>query len=130
MKEKSYLLDSNIIIYHLNNDTTVTEFLFENIEYCHISVVTYIEVLSFNFPSTYSENIAQELLNSFKVIDTNKNIASQSIKNRKTKKIKLPDNLIASTAQVFSMTLVTRNEKDFKSLNIDIFNPFGSVNDQ
>ena len=128
MKEKSYLLDSNIIIYHLNNDSTVKEFLFKNIEYCHISVVTYIEVLSFNFQSAYAENIAKALLNSFEIIDTNINIASQSIKNRKFKKIKLPDNIIASTAQVNKLTLVTRNEKDFQSLNIDIFNPFGALN--
>ena len=124
MREKSYLLDSNIIIYHLNNDSTVKEFLFENIDYCSISVVTYIEVLSFDFQSAQSKDIAKALLNSFEIIDTNKDIASQSIKNRKIKRIKLPDNIIVSTAQVNNLTLVARNDKDFKSLDIDLLNPF------
>jgi len=124
MKEKSYLVDSNIIIYHLNNDNIAKEFLFENIDYCSISIITYIEVLSFNFPNSYSENIAKDLLNSFNIIHLDQNIASQSIMNRKVKKIKLPDNIIASTAQVYNLTLVTRNEKDFVPLDIELFNPF------
>ena len=124
MKEKNYLIDSNIIIYHLNNDETAKEFLFNNIDYCAISIVTYIEVLSFNFRSAYNENIAKVLLDSFRIIDVNIDIATQSVKNRKLKKIKLPDNIIASTAQVNDLTLVTRNEKDFWSLDIDILNPW------
>ena len=59
MKEKRYLIDSNIIIYHLNNDKIATEFLVENIDYCAISVITYIEVLSFGFQSVQSKNIAK-----------------------------------------------------------------------
>jgi predicted nucleic acid-binding protein len=31
MSEKSYLIDSNIIIYYLNNDAIAKGFLFENI---------------------------------------------------------------------------------------------------
>jgi predicted nucleic acid-binding protein len=124
MKEKSYLLDSNIIVYHLNNDDVVKDFLFENINYCSISVITYIEVLSFHFQSIEHENLAKDLLNSFNIIYLDKNIASQSIENRKIKRIKIPDNIIASTAQVNNLILVTRNEKDFKSLNVSVLNPF------
>jgi len=81
-------------------------------------------VLSFDFQSLYNENIAKDLLNSFNIIDTNQHIASQAIKNRKLKKIKLPDNIIASTAQTNNQILVTRNEKDFQSLDVDLLNPF------
>ena len=124
MREKSYLLDSNIIIYHLNNNNIVKKFLFENINFCSISIVTYIEVLSFDFQSSNNENIAKDLLNSFNVIDANQNIASQAIRNRNFKKIKLPDNIIASTAQVNNLILVTRNIKDFNLLDIKLLNPF------
>ncbi len=44
-----YLLDSNIIIYHLNGNKTATEFIRENINSCAISQITYVEVLSFDF---------------------------------------------------------------------------------
>ena len=124
MREKSYLIDSNIIIYHLNNDTIVKKFLFENINFCSISIVTYIEVLSFDFQSSYNKKIAKNLLNSFNIIDTSQNIASQAIRNRNFKKIKLPDNVIASTAQVNNLILVTRNIKDFNLLDIELLNPF------
>jgi len=124
MKEKNYLIDSNIIIYHLSNDHIVKEFLFENIDYCAISVVTYIEVLSFDFQGAQDKNIAKALLDSFGIINTNIDIASQSIKNRKIKKIKLPDNIIASTAQINNLILVTRNVKDFNLLDIELLNLF------
>ena len=124
MREKSYLIDSNIIIYHLNNDAIVKKFLFENINFCSISIVTYIEVLSFDFQSSYNKKIAKDLLNSFNIIGVSQNIASQAIRNRNIKKIKLPDNIIASTAQVNNLILVTRNIKDFNLLDIELLNPF------
>ncbi len=64
------------------------------------------------------------MLNSFEIIDTNENIL-QALKNREYKKIKLVDNIIASTAQINSLVLVTRNEKDFKNIKIDILNIVG-----
>ncbi len=48
-KSEKYLIDSNIIIYHLNGDNIATEFLRSNISYSYISRVTFIEVLSFDF---------------------------------------------------------------------------------
>lgn len=127
MREKHYLIDSNILIYHLRGNSVIEDFLYNNIDFCAISIITYIEVLSFNFQNSYDENIARNLLKSFEIIDINQDIAEQSIKNRKFKKIKLPDNIIASTSQVSKSILVTRNEKDFKSLDIDIFNPFSGL---
>lgn len=40
--------------------------------------------------------------------------------------IQLPviDGLIAATAEVHSMTLVTRNSKDFKNTSVQLFNPW------
>ena len=58
------------------------------------------------------------------IIDTNKEISNQSILNRRLKKIKLPDNIIAATAQVNNLVLVTRNVKDFNALNIKLLNIF------
>ena len=67
----------------------------------------------------------QELLEGFEIIDTTKDISLQAISNRYRKKIKIADNIIVSTAQVYSLTLVTRNIKDFQSLDIKLLNPFG-----
>ncbi len=123
MKEKNYLVDSNIFIYHLNNEKIATDFLLENRQLCSISRLTYIEVLSFNFDPEVEKSI-KAYLEQFNIIDTNQKIAYRSIENRKTKRIKLPDNIIASTAQANNLILVTRNTKDFKSLEIETLDPF------
>jgi predicted nucleic acid-binding protein len=114
-----YLVDSNIIIYHLNKNEFATKFLKDNYQDIAISQITFIEVLSFPF-TIEQEKIVRELLESFQIIDINMDIANQAIKNRQHKKIKIPDNIIASTAMVNNLILVTKNIKDFNFLDIKI----------
>ena len=118
-----YLVDSNIIIYHLNNNAIASDFLENNHQDIAISQITYIEVLSFPF-NKEELDLVHTLLCTFKILDLTENISKQAVQNRQTKKIKIPDNIIASTAMVHQLTLVTRNTKDFTQLSIDIFNPF------
>jgi len=118
-----YLVDSNIIIYHLNNESLATEFLLNNANQCAISQITYIEVLSFPLTPEQERDV-KNLLERFKMIDVNKEIAIQATMNRKIKKIKIPDNIIASTAQVNNLILVTRNGSDFNALDVQILDIF------
>jgi len=118
-----YLVDSNIIIYHLNNEPIATKFLSQNYQEIAISQITYVEVLSFPF-STEQENEVKILLSKFKILDVDQAISNQAVENRKIKKIKLPDNLIASTAMVNGLTIVTRNVKDFRSFDVEVLNIF------
>jgi len=123
MIDKEFLVDSNILIYHLNNEPIATQFLTENFHKCCISQLSFIEVLSFDF--THEERLSvQSLLETFEIIDTTKEISLQAISNREIKKIKIADNIIVSTAQIHSLALVTRNIKDFQVLDIELFNPF------
>ena len=75
--------------------------------------------MSFDF-SVEEESEVKLFLSNFKIIDTSSEIAEQSLFNRKLRKIKIPDNIIASTAQVYNLILLTRNISDFKSLELDI----------
>ena len=121
-----FLVDSNIIIYHLNQSSIATDFLRANYKQIAISQITFIEVLSFDFNNEVEKDI-RELLLTFKILeilDVTSEIANQAIKNRKIKKIKIPDNIIASTAMVYNLILVTRNVRDFNKLNVKVFNPF------
>ena len=118
-----YLVDSNIIIYHLNGEKVATDFILSNLHQSAISRITYIEVLSFDFAEDELMAV-KELLECFEVLDTSKAIAVQCLKNRRNRKIKLPDNLIASTAQINDLVLVTNNVADFKNLDIKIMNFF------
>lgn len=118
-----YLVDSNIIIYHLNQEAIATNFLSENYKEIAISQITFVEVLSFDFPDEVEKDV-KALLSTFKIFDVTSDVSNQAIKNRKLKKIKIPDNIIASTAMVNDLILVTRNVKDFKVLDVRVFNPF------
>ncbi len=126
MTNNNYLIDSNIIIYHLNNNKVATNFLIKYLELSAISLITYIEVLSFDFDSIDEENQVKELLNQFTIFDIDKSVSKQALINRKLKRIKLPDNIIVSTAQVNNLILVTRNIKDFNVVDVKVLNPFES----
>lgn len=123
----SFLVDTNIIIYHFNGDDTASAFLEKESGNYAISFVTFVELLSFpNLTDDLSEQI-RSFLDGLEVIMADNQIMENCIKNRKQKKIKLADNIIISTAQMRQMTLVTRNTDDFKGLDVAIMNPFEIV---
>jgi len=119
-----YLIDSNIFIYHLNGEDIASSFLQKHQFYSAISRITYIEVLSFNFDNIEQENDVKKLLAQFELLELNQEIADQALSNRKRKKIKMADNIIAATAQLYDLILVSGNIDDFKALDVTILNPF------
>ncbi len=59
------------------------------------------------------------------VLELEKAIKLKTADIRKAHKIKLPDAIIAATAFVHNLTLITRNTKDFKGIDkLKIVNPF------
>ena len=58
----------------------------------------------------------------FKIYDIDREIIDVAIKTYRTQKIKIADNLIGSTAEIYNLTLVTRNINDFKNMELDILN--------
>lgn len=118
-----YLIDSNVIIYHLNGDARATDFLRQHIQQSAISQITYLEVLSFAYHEQAAK-LVQAFLDQFVLLDMTKPITLACIENRKRKKIKVPDNIIAATAQVHQLTLVTHNISDFSSLSVSLLDIF------
>jgi hypothetical protein len=121
-----YLLDSNIIIYHLNGNIEATRFLENTIKECSISRITFIEVLSFDYSSSEEKSVLH-LLENMSILDTSREIGLQAIQNRKNKSIKVPDNIIASTAQVHKLILVTRNLADFQNIDVQLLDIFDDI---
>ncbi|CAN5778088.1 hypothetical protein BH24BAC1_BH24BAC1_01530 [soil metagenome] len=60
--------------------------------------------------------VLAEFVGQLQVIPLTEQIADQTIQIKKKIKIKLPDAIIAATALVYSLTLVTRNIGDFKNI--------------
>lgn len=126
-----YLIDSNIIIYFLSSTTPPD--VIENIKKVlsspfSISIITKIEVLGWKKHSENSFKITKELFRYGGVIPVYNNIAGEAINLKRGSSIKLPDAIIASTAIISNLILVTRNVNDFKFVKgIKILNPFEEV---
>lgn len=126
---ESFLLDTNILIYYFNGDmeesvkNKVSDILRASFQ---ISVISKMEFLG--FPFNQQENLdALQFIQHATIKPLSDQIVQRVIDIRQSNRIKLPDAVIAATAIEYSATLVTRNTKDFKSLNLEIFNPFNDV---
>jgi len=122
-----YLLDTNILIYHFNND--IPDYSSKKVnkifqEYFKISVITKMEFLGFKNHTNKSFIKAKKFINYSRVINLNDKIVDLVIEIRRKYNIKLPDAVIAATAMNESLILATRNVKDFESLNLKLYNPF------
>ena len=110
-----YLLDSNILIYYLNGDKNVISFV-ENIEdKPFISVVSVTELLA--KPSLSQSELAfiDAFLQKFSVLDIDFYGAREAAYLKRSYRLTFPDALIAATAKVFHLTLISR-DKIFKKI--------------
>ena len=124
----SYLIDTNVSIGYFGEKMPVVGLDFIdtviNLSVPQISIITTIELLGFNSNSKEIELLKIFIENSV-VFELSKEIVDATILIRKQKKIKIPDAIIAATALVFDLTLLTRNTEDFKGIaGLKIVNPW------
>jgi len=120
-KAMRYLLDTNTLIYYLNNDKVAIDFVDKNLKISAISSITYLEILVFPYNEEEDKKV-RDFLELFKIYDVDRNLLDIAIKTYRAKKVKMADNLIGSTAKLYNLTLVTRNVDDFKNMELDILN--------
>lgn len=125
-----HLLDSNILIYYLDNQVpadsmaTMDQIVREGGQ---LSVISQIEVPGWNAPNENSAQKAEIFVENSAIFPLNEAVVHKTISLRKTYRIKLPDAIIAATALVHGFTLVSRNEADFgKIAGLLFWNPFTS----
>ncbi|MBV8390419.1 MAG: type II toxin-antitoxin system VapC family toxin [Mucilaginibacter sp.] len=87
----------------------------------NLSFINKIEVLGSNLAGDPLVNF----INQATIIEVNDDIIEQTILIRKMHKLKLPDALIAATALVNDLVLLTRNISDFRNIeNLKLENPW------
>ncbi|MBP5982587.1 MAG: type II toxin-antitoxin system VapC family toxin [Fluviicola sp.] len=119
MEQTQYLIDTNAVIDYLGNKFVTSSMDFMNTiidAVPNVSVVTKIEVLGFNAPEQHNRLLVN-FINDATVFDLTDNIVEASIEIRKKHKTKLPDAIIAATALVYDLVLITRNISDFKNID-------------
>jgi predicted nucleic acid-binding protein len=121
------LCDSNILIYAADPKDTVCLPYAENPN-ASISSVSRIEILGFpGFNSLTPEDALrlEEIVSSIIEMSVDENIILRAIELRRKKKMSLADAIIAATALVHALPLVTRNTDDFKHIDgLQLINPF------
>jgi predicted nucleic acid-binding protein len=125
---KRYLLDSNVVIDYIADlhPDSATQWLNQLIdEEINVSIITKIEVLSFDPDKDDNYPILVDFFGASNIIGLTDSIVSKTIQIRQKQKIKLPDAIIASTALLNGLVLISRNTKDFKNIsNLEVVNPY------
>ena len=69
--------------------------------------------------------ILQHFIDDVLIIELEQHIKYKTAEIRKMHTIKLPDAIIAATALVYDLTLISRNVSDFKNIEgLKVLNPF------
>jgi predicted nucleic acid-binding protein len=114
----SFLLDTNVLIYHLRLALTeeVTLQLGEALkaQRAFISVITRIEMLAWKGHTDESLRQTTDLIKLLPELPMSEPVIVQAIRIRKAYGLKLPDAVIAATAMANGLQLMTANESDFR----------------
>jgi hypothetical protein len=108
---REFLLDSVILIDHLNGIPAATEFLRATRSRSAISVITRAEVLC-GFTED-EEDLGMAFLDLFTTLPLDRDAADMAGRLRRTWRWKMPDAVQAALAITHGLRLVTRNTKDF-----------------
>jgi predicted nucleic acid-binding protein len=111
------LLDSVILIDHLNGIPAASAWLSKEHLDSAISVITRAEVLA-GYEAHHRAPI-QRLLDAFPALVIDQKVADTAAALRREHKWKLPDAFQAALAKTHKLTLVTRNTKDFNPDQLD-----------
>jgi len=106
------LIDSVIIIDHLNGIDEASEFLLNLYpEKTAISVITRAEILV--GIGEDQEDLVKSFLNQYQLFEINRKVADLAARMRRTHRWKLPDAFQAAICLLNRIKLTTRNTKDF-----------------
>ncbi|MBA4410146.1 MAG: PIN domain nuclease [Odoribacter sp.] len=124
-----YLWDTNTAIYYLQQQfpTSAEKFIDDLLkhELPTISAITEIEFLCWTTATDKDLDVLNGFISDALVIELEQAIKLKTAEIRKAHRIKLPDAIIAATAIVYELTLLTRNTEDFKNITgIVTLNPW------
>lgn len=125
----NYLWDTNTAVYYLqqhfppSSEKFIDELLINKQPI--ISVITEIELLCWKSSKEEDLKVLRNFINVALVIELDQDIKFKTADIRKAHRIKLPDAIIAATANVYQLTLLTRNVSDFDGISgLEIMNPW------
>ena len=124
-----YLWDTNTAIYYLQKQFPPTaETFIDNTIANHIpvlSAITEIELLCWKHSTQEEEKKLAYFINDCLIIELEQSIKHKTAEIRKQHRIKLPDAIIAASAIVYNLILISRNVTDFRDIaDLKVINPW------
>ena len=114
MNGNSVLIDTNIVLYILSGDKTLSDLLFNKKLY--VSFITQLELLSYPNLDKEEKLVIKQFLNDCVIIDINNRIKEEVIKIKNLRKIKLPDSIILGTSAYLRIPVIT-SDSDFNKVD-------------
>ncbi len=105
------VLDSNIIIYLSKNKLLIDDIFQDENEQYAISIITYMEILGYDFKNVKEENIIKAIIAQLNTIFIDSKIADKVIELKKRYKIKMPDAIICATTIANDAILITNDKR-------------------
>lgn len=121
MNGNSLFLDSNVIIYFFSGDDTLTELL--EGKNLYISVITKLELLSYNGLSSKDKANLEKFLSECTVVELTPTVQAVTVEFRKKYKLKLPDSIIVASALCADLPLISADKalKNIKEISILLY---------
>ena len=122
------LLDSNILIYAAEPPYKALLAAYVKDRANSFSVISRIETLGFVGITSPQIHYFESIFLLLNALPVEQDVIEKAIKLKQFKKMKLGDALIAATALVYDIELITRNTEDFKNIpGLKVFNPLSGV---
>ncbi len=78
-----------------------------------VSAISYVEVLGYHRLTDDERRFFEQFFSAAAILELSQTVLDRAVRLRQLKKMTLGDSIVAATALVHELTLVTRNVKDF-----------------
>ena len=117
------LIDSNIIIYASKPDGSELRAYLDTIRH-YASVITYIESFGYQRLNDEERDQLDGFFRNTRILPLTQAIAEQAVALRQQRRMRLGDSIIAATALVHGLALVTHNTEDFRRIpGLELLDP-------
>lgn len=108
------ILDSNIIIYSAKPEyLQLARYLQVNQDTARVSLISTLEVLGFSGLSSKDKRTFEGYFGSVKIFPITEVVITEAIRLRQQRKRSLGDSIIAATALLYNLPVLTNNVADF-----------------